>query len=553
MAAAAHEPNERSSSLAIEFLASQDHIPRAPSDKYLSFAHHAFAHEDVPFVAILAGCVMQLIAGMPYAFGAYADGLKHSLGLTESEVASCGAALDIGLYLMLPVAGLCIDALGAPTIAITATTATLLGNGGIFLLLRRVESCKAKPFLWLLLTCFFLAGTASCCINILAVTTNAKRSPLPHRARVIAAHSTCFALSALLVGVTLEPLSRGGQLSHFFGTWAVVGGAVVGAGGLVLCSRAGGDPRPALVEDFHADLRAADGLEPAASQISVAKAIEDEVSSLHQLRAMCVHIDLWLLLALLFSGFGAGLVVVNNLQLFVRSAGGSAAQGAPLSVAFPLGNAIGRALFGLLADVRSGPLAHVRRGHWMVLALATMSVANVLAAILFARASGEGAAQLGPIWGLVVPVAASYGVLWVSSQAAVAESYPLEHFGSMLGLLSFTAGLAGLAFNLACARLYEAAAHLHADTDCLGAACFRPTFVMMAGATAFGTGCALAFVRFTQSPDELGREEEAAAAAAAAPASATAAVRSSALDDFPGHRRVELDIGPRHDSAPACK
>jgi hypothetical protein len=273
----------------------------------------------------------------------------------------------------------------------------------------------------------------------------------------------------------------------------------------------------------------------------VVVALRHELSSLGQLSAICSHADFLLLEASLFCAFGAGLFAINNVSTFVASAGGTGRQAAMATSAFPIGNALGRASFGLVSTARSGPLARVRRGLWLAIALGLMGCAYAGAAATYsttttttttssssssssssaASASAAASPSLLPVYALVGVISPSYGLTWVSAQSILAESYPLEAFGTMLGLISLTAGAAGFCFNEVGAALYEAASAAamaeagdagagghHAEAECMGSACFRSAFWLVSGCSAVGLVTALLFAPYTQRPDELVREEE---------------------------------------------
>jgi len=249
-----------------------DEAPHDDSDA--PHEHHVHARLEVPILGLVAGCSMSLIAGAPYAFGAYSDDLKDALQLTQTGMANLGIAFDFGLYAMQPVTGTLFDTFGTPITAAVATLAIFLGNGAIALATGEVESGKQPPPAAVVAACFFISGAASSFINAAALGTNTKRTPLVHRARVISAHSTCFGFSSLVVVASYGGLSGGGEhMSSFFCVWAFIGLVVIGGGGLVLSSHAGGAPKVAagnaMVEDFHAELALEDALIDVVEQVGM--------------------------------------------------------------------------------------------------------------------------------------------------------------------------------------------------------------------------------------------------------------------------------------------
>lgn len=536
-------------------------------------AEHAHHHEHniqgVPLIGLLAGMCMSLIAGAPYAFGVYAEDLKHTLGLSQTRMALLGVAYDFGLYLAQPVSGTFFDTFGTPLTIIMATIFVAVGNGAVAVTMLHVEghnrlrdagSDSNTSSEAILAVCFFVTGMAASFINVGAFGTNVKRSKLVNRARVIAAHSTCFGLSSLLVASTYPGLSHDGRvLSHFFFTWAVIGMVVVGTGGMVLMSRAGGNPHPGhLIEDYHREhfedvasplehtpqasltpsrshsregsqtssfargLPAAGAAPEAGASVEaaddshthfvdaqaehdddehdvpIAVALRDELTSLAHLANVCMHADFWLLELTLFVAFGSGLFVINSTSAFVASAGGTVTEASIVTSLFPIGNAGGRFIFGLLSN--KFPLA--RRGHWLTYALLLFALVYACASATYGLRGLDGEPKLWPVYTLVLVSSMAYGTTWVAAQAILAENYPIENFGTMFGLIAVTAGMAGLAYNSTGALLYEAVTEEGSD-DCVGPQCFRRVFAVASCCATVGIATSLLFAPYTRRMGEI--------------------------------------------------
>lgn len=441
----------------------------------------------VPLGAVVAGCCMNMIAGAPYAFGAYSRDLKLVLALTQPEMAHIGVAFDLGLYLIQPFSGTFFDAMGTRVTGALGVTLLTCGNAVIATtLLMHAKAEGAVAPVRTLCAAFAVVGIGSALTSVTALGTNVKRAHMSGRARVIAVLTSCFGLGALLVVLSL-PLIVGSapsapRLAGFFGTWAALDACIVGGGALVLSALLGGAAPHTIAHDV--PLRRGASIVP-------------PLTARARLLETCTRGDFWLLELTLFCGFGCGLLVINTVASFVNSAGGTHAHARLAAVAVPLCNCGGRLLVGLVSDAAP----RVRRGYWMVYSLALMCLAFVVAACAYGPRS-EGGGGVALVFALVGASTCAYGGVWGTASAVLAESYPLASFGTNFGVTALTAGAAGLVFNDVCARLFEAATRRQGTAECIGAACFRPAFVMAAACAGVGVLAALAHAPHTRYPEE---------------------------------------------------
>jgi MFS family permease len=190
--------------------------------------------------------------------------------------------------------------------------------------------------------------------------------------------------------------------------------------------------------------------------------------------------DYALILVLLFSATGAGLVTINNLGNLVQSLG-AATDGQDVYVSLlSVANCGGRIFYGWVSD----SLAHrLTRPWWLALLVAQMAASQALLAF---SSLGGGALYLG-----VMATGFTYGGFWSLGPSLVAERYGPRAFASIYSVTSLTTAVASYALNAGLAAgVYQAHTPPGATTCTVGIACFQTTFLTLAGLNVAGAAVA---------------------------------------------------------------
>ncbi|XVE89027.1 hypothetical protein DITRI_Ditri19aG0117000 [Diplodiscus trichospermus] len=188
-----------------------------------------------------------------------------------------------------------------------------------------------------------------------------------------------------------------------------------------------------------------------------------------------VKSDFWLLWVVYFLGVGSGVTVLNNLAQ-IGVAFGVDNTTILLSI-FSFCNFVGRLGSGALSEhfVRTRAIP---RTLWMTFTLIIMVLAFVLYALALSGTLYVSTALLGVCYGfqysLMVPTAS--------------ELFGLKHFGIIYNFMQIGNPTGALLFSgLLAGYVYDAEAAKQGSSTCLGAECFRLTFVVLAAICGLGT------------------------------------------------------------------
>ncbi|KAL9249295.1 NUCLEAR FUSION DEFECTIVE 4-like protein [Drosera capensis] len=192
-------------------------------------------------------------------------------------------------------------------------------------------------------------------------------------------------------------------------------------------------------------------------------------------RQAIVKADFWLLWLVYFVGVGTGVTVLNNLAQI------GIAQGVDdttiLLSLFSFTNFLGRLSGGAVSEhfVRSRTIP---RTVWMTVTQVIM----IGVFLLYASALD------GTLYAATALLGICYGVQFAIMIPTASELFGLKHFGVIynfmllgnpVGAIFFSAWLAG--------DVYDEEASKQGGTSCVGAACFRFTFLVLAGMCGLGT------------------------------------------------------------------
>jgi MFS family permease len=197
-------------------------------------------------------------------------------------------------------------------------------------------------------------------------------------------------------------------------------------------------------------------------------------------RDLIYRLDFWLLFVALSCGFGAGLMVVNNIAQISRATGpeGSDKLGVVVSL-FSIGSACGRLGFGIFTDMYA---KEVSRLSVLTLMLVLMAAANV--GLSFG--SFQALCICVPLIGL------TFGAQASASPLVVFEMWGEKSFGQNYGILLIGPLLGSLALStFSASEFYERFADDDPEDDehesfCDGVQCFRSALLINAGACAIG-------------------------------------------------------------------
>ncbi|GAB2293650.1 hypothetical protein Dimus_027863 [Dionaea muscipula] len=192
-------------------------------------------------------------------------------------------------------------------------------------------------------------------------------------------------------------------------------------------------------------------------------------------REAFIKADFWLLWLVYFLGVGPGVTVLNNLAQI------GIAQGVDdttiLLSLFSFANFLGRLSGGAVSEhfVRSRTIP---RTLWM----AVTQVIMIVAFLLYASA------LVSTLYAATALLGICYGYQFAIMIPTASELFGLRHFGVIynfillgnpVGAIFFSAWLAG--------SVYDDEASKQGGTSCIGAACFRLTFLVLAGMCGLGT------------------------------------------------------------------
>jgi len=190
-------------------------------------------------------------------------------------------------------------------------------------------------------------------------------------------------------------------------------------------------------------------------------------------------LDFVLFFFIIYAGTGSGLVIINNLGSLAQALG-APPNGQDLAVILlSASNCVGRMAFGALSDAYA---ARVSRPVWLVVGASSMAGAMALAAF-----APLGALPFAAAW-----AGFSFGAFWAVGPPLVADRFGNRAFGGIysVSMLAPAVGSYSLSLGLA-AAVYEANIGPGGGTVCLGAACYRATFLVLSALCVAGAGAAL--------------------------------------------------------------
>ncbi|GAV60964.1 Nodulin-like domain-containing protein/MFS_1 domain-containing protein [Cephalotus follicularis] len=194
-----------------------------------------------------------------------------------------------------------------------------------------------------------------------------------------------------------------------------------------------------------------------------------------KLREALVKADFWLLWVVYFLGVGSGVTVLNNLAQIGVAFGVDDAT--ILLCLFSFCNFLGRLGSGAVSE-------HFVRSHiiprtlWIMCSLIIMAFAFILYAL----------ALDGTLYVSTCLIGVCYGVQYATMVPTVSELFGLKHFGIMYNFMLLGNPIGALLFSgLLAGYVYDAEAAKQGSSSCVGADCFRLTFLVLAGICGLGT------------------------------------------------------------------
>ncbi|KAK9838163.1 hypothetical protein WJX81_005591 [Elliptochloris bilobata] len=468
--------------------------------------------------------LLQCTAGVSYCFAVYAGALKEALGLTQAQIQGAASPLWVTLVLQwMP--GAIYDSLAAwprlgPRVTLAAGLAAMsAGYGGLWL----AASGRAAPPYWALVGLTAVAFAGGSWVDTACIATNVRNFP-GHRGTIVGVLKSFAGLSAsvftavylaafrpdaaaflasvaaapVLLGVVALPLfnavpfqqDASAEAPHVAGARFMVAQNVVlllAAGVVTMWAGAEDELRAPLLSCCKGDVH---GLAITANAWC---AVPAELT----LVQCAASPDYWLLFGVLGTGTGCGLLFSNNLGQLVQTLGGAPDGQAALVALFSVASAAGRLAAGHLPERALHAWRTPRPVYLVATALLTAS-AMALAAC----------ADLRVLWLVASLCGFAYGCHWSLGPALSSELFGLRRFATLYCLLNYSTTLGAylLATRLA-GTLYERAAVLHSDPDnvCLGADCFRGTFLAAALVELCAAGLAAALFWRTRRRGNNGR------------------------------------------------
>ncbi|XP_062008047.1 protein NUCLEAR FUSION DEFECTIVE 4 isoform X1 [Rosa rugosa] len=188
-----------------------------------------------------------------------------------------------------------------------------------------------------------------------------------------------------------------------------------------------------------------------------------------------IKADFWLLWFVYFLGVGSGVTVLNNLSQ-IGVALGSDETTILLSL-FSFCNFVGRLGSGVVSEhfVKNNTLP---RTFWMTCAHILMILSFILYALDLS----------GSLYAATTLLGICYGVQYSMMVPTVSELFGLKHFGINYGFMLIGNPIGAVLFSVLLAgNLYDAEAAKQGTSTCIGADCFRITFIVLAGVCGLGT------------------------------------------------------------------
>ncbi|GLT74986.1 hypothetical protein SLA2020_467450 [Shorea laevis] len=192
-------------------------------------------------------------------------------------------------------------------------------------------------------------------------------------------------------------------------------------------------------------------------------------------REALIKADFWLLWFTYFLGVGSGVTVLNNLAQIGAAFGVD--DTTILLCLFSFCNFVGRLGSGAISEhfVRSKTIP---RTLWMTCTLILMILAFVLFALAFS----------GSLYISTCILGVCYGFQYALMVPTASELFGLKHFGIIYNFMALGNPIGALLFSgLLAGYVYDAEAAKQGSSTCLGAECYRLTFLVLAGVCGLGT------------------------------------------------------------------
>ncbi|KAG5523259.1 hypothetical protein RHGRI_035176 [Rhododendron griersonianum] len=192
-------------------------------------------------------------------------------------------------------------------------------------------------------------------------------------------------------------------------------------------------------------------------------------------REAVVKADFWLLWLVYFFGVGSGVTVLNNLAQIGVSMGVDDTN--ILLCLFSFCNFLGRLGAGAVSEhfVRSNKIP---RTIWMTISQIIMIVTFLLYA----------SALDGTLYVATGLLGVCYGVQFAIMIPTASELFGLRHFGIIFNFMQLGNPIGALLFSaLLAGYVYDTEADNQGGSSCLGANCYRLTFLVLACACGVGT------------------------------------------------------------------
>lgn len=192
-------------------------------------------------------------------------------------------------------------------------------------------------------------------------------------------------------------------------------------------------------------------------------------------REVLIKADFWLLWLVYFLGVGSGITVLNNLAQIGYALGES--DTTLLLSIFAFCNFVGRLGGGVVSEyfIR---LNKMPRTIWMTCTQLIM----VIAFLLYASALS------GTLYAATALLGICFGVQFAIMIPTASELFGLKHFGVIFNFIQIGNPVGAFLFSgLLAGYIYDAESTKQGVSTCIGASCYRLTFLVLAGLCGLGS------------------------------------------------------------------
>lgn len=428
------------------------------------------------------GCIYAgLFCGTNYVFSSYAPQLSERAHLTALEINLVGICGNMGVYLLGPFAGGCVDAFGVKKPLALAGALLFAGYFGMYqAYIREWQHAAASLCLF-----SFLTGVGSSLGNSAMINASAKSFP-DNRGTATAFPIATYGLSAFV----FSRLSHGlfaGKTAEFLLTLALACGI-----SLTLCSVVVGIyPPPTHLSQRRAARRKSSGSTERETLLDRDDDVSDDeveapVRATHRHGqtaqdltglALIKNYDFQLMISIIALLSGCGLMYINNvsntLVALLRYETGLDDRAAlevlqQLNVSvLSIFNCLGRIWAGVVSDLAKQRFG-IQRSAFLLASAVIFLVLNVC--ILANRSSGS-------VVFFTALMGFAYGEMFGIAPVLTSELFGLRWLSTNWGMMSMAPGVSGNVFNLIFGHVYDS----HSDPDthiCTdGADCYRSAFL----------------------------------------------------------------------------